>query len=223
MIFNNQQLSSSNIYVTGDLAFLVILLGKEHSSPHWYIKCQSTSKYWKLSNHKIGDEWSIENIKICFNLEKNTESLGVKEEPYWDFVEVDNYICPILHNQINLGNNVFHNLLDYGNEHIEMLSVDEDKARNSILMSDSSIKKTINLRDEFDVSNEGKELSSLKNNRRNDKTPIIKKKKKKKNFKLYFNSLLYVAHILGLQELNEIYSMLTVERTYEVRKIFLKI
>ena len=36
--FNNQQLSSSNIYVTGDLAFLVILLGKEHSSPHWCIK-----------------------------------------------------------------------------------------------------------------------------------------------------------------------------------------
>ena len=33
MTFNNQQLFSSNIYVTGDLAFLVILLGKEHSSP----------------------------------------------------------------------------------------------------------------------------------------------------------------------------------------------
>ena len=30
MAFNNQLLSQSNIYVTGDLAFLVILLGKEH-------------------------------------------------------------------------------------------------------------------------------------------------------------------------------------------------
>ena len=56
--------------------------------------------------------------------EKYAESLGVKEESYWDFVEVDNYICRILHNQINLGNNVFHNLLDYGNENIEKLSVD---------------------------------------------------------------------------------------------------
>ena len=54
-----------------------------------------------------------------------------------------------------------------------MLSVDEDKARNSLLMIDSSIEENINLRDEFDVSNEGKELSSLKNNRRNDRTPII--------------------------------------------------
>ena len=39
----------------------------------------------------------------------------------------------------------------------------------------------------------------------------------------HYGTLLYVAHILGLQALNEIYIMLTVERTYEVRKIFLKI
>ena len=39
-------------------------------------------------------------------------------------------------------------------------------------MSDSSIDE-VNLRDEFDISDEGKELSSLKNNRRNDRTPII--------------------------------------------------
>ena len=32
--FNNRQISPSNIHVSGDLAFLVILLGKEHSSPH---------------------------------------------------------------------------------------------------------------------------------------------------------------------------------------------
>ena len=48
----------------------------------------------------------------------NADRLGVKEEPCWNFVEVDNYICPTLHNQINLGKNVFHNLLDYGNENI---------------------------------------------------------------------------------------------------------
>ena len=59
---------------------------------------------------------SKSNVSIW---EKNTGSLGVKKEPYWDFVEVDNYICPILYNQINLGNNVFHNLLDYGNKNIE--------------------------------------------------------------------------------------------------------
>ena len=34
------------------------------------------------------------------------------------------------------------------------------------------INEKVNLRDKFDVSNEGKELSSLKNIRRNDRTPI---------------------------------------------------
>ena len=61
-----------------------------------------------------------------FRSEKNAENLGVKEEPYWDFVEVDNYICPIFHNQINLGNNIFHHLLYYSNENIEYLLVNED-------------------------------------------------------------------------------------------------
>ena len=45
MSFNNQQLAQFNIYITGDLAFLVILLGKEHSSPQ-YISILNS--YWFL-------------------------------------------------------------------------------------------------------------------------------------------------------------------------------
>ena len=94
----------------------------------------------------MGDEWSIESLKVMFQSRgTNFGSLGVKEEPYQDFDEVDTYTCQILHNQINLGNNVFHNLLDYGNENIEKLSVDEDKARNSLLLIDPAIDKTVNL------------------------------------------------------------------------------
>ena len=83
---------------------------------------------------------------------KKSDSLGVKEEPYWDFVQVDNFICPILRNQINSAYNFFHNLIDYSNEYIENLSVDEDKVRNSLLLIDSSINEHINLREEFNVS-----------------------------------------------------------------------
>ena len=42
------------MYVTVDLAFVIKLLGKEHSSPYWCIKYYSPSKYWKLSNHFMG-------------------------------------------------------------------------------------------------------------------------------------------------------------------------
>ena len=41
--------------------------------------------------------------------------IGIKEAPIWEFVELDNYICPVPHSQINLGNNVLYNLFDYGN------------------------------------------------------------------------------------------------------------
>ena len=63
-------------------------------------------------------------------------------------------------------------MLDYRNENIKKFSVDEENARNSLLIIDSSIDENFNLGDEFDVSDEGKELSSLKNVRRNDRTPI---------------------------------------------------
>ena len=63
MLFNNQQLSPSNIYVTGDLVCFVILLRKERASPHWCIEFKLPSKYQKLSNHSMGDEWIIETFK----------------------------------------------------------------------------------------------------------------------------------------------------------------
>ena len=53
-----------------------------------------------------------------------------------------------------------------------MLSVDEDIARNYLLAIDSSIHENINLREEFDISDERKEPHSLKTIRRNDKTLI---------------------------------------------------
>ena len=67
---------------------------------------------------------------------------------------------------------MFHNLLDYGNEYIEKISVDVYKARNSLLLIDSSINDKINLREEFDISDEGKELHTFKTIRRKDETPI---------------------------------------------------
>ena len=40
------------------------------------------------------------------------------------------------------------------------------------MLIDSAIDEKVNLRDEFDISDEGKELISLKKIRRNDITPI---------------------------------------------------
>ena len=82
---------------------------------------------------------------------KKAEYLGGKEEPYCYSVEVDNCICSILYYQINLGNNFFHNLLDYGNEYIQNLSIEEDIAQHSLLVFDSSTHVKLKSREEFDT------------------------------------------------------------------------
>ena len=46
IIFDSQHVYISNIYVTGDLEFLVILLHKEFSSPKWSFKCKLHPKVW---------------------------------------------------------------------------------------------------------------------------------------------------------------------------------
>ena len=133
----------------------------------------SPSKHWKLSNNSMGDEWTIYTLKVMFQSSKKMLIVQVSKKDLTGILfEVENFICSIFHNQINLGNNIFHNLLDYGNEYIKKLSADKNKARNSLLLIDSSINEKINLRDEFDVSDDRKELHSPKNIRRNDQTSI---------------------------------------------------
>ena len=53
----------------------------------------------------------------------------------------------MLHNQINLDNNIWCNLLDHFNEYIEKLSVKEDMARNSLLVIEYSIDEKVKLRE----------------------------------------------------------------------------
>ena len=39
------------------------------------------------------------NFESNVAIRGDSEYLVVKEEPYYNFVKLDNYICPILHNQ----------------------------------------------------------------------------------------------------------------------------
>ena len=100
---DNHQVSINYIYITSDLVFSVILLGKEFSSPKRCFKCKLHPKIWLERGHKIGEDWTINSL-ILVSDSNSTGSvwIGVKEVPIWKCVEVDKYICPILHNQINL-------------------------------------------------------------------------------------------------------------------------
>ena len=68
----------------------------------------------------------------------------------------------MIHNQINLDNNVLYNLCDYGNELIEKLTTNEQVERNSLSFIDGAINKKVILRQNVDISEERKRLTSLK-------------------------------------------------------------
>ena len=72
-----------------------------------------------------------------------------------------------------MGNNVLYNLLDYGNEYIEKISLKEIITRNSLSVIDASIDEKIALRQDFDISEDGKRLTYLKTARINDTTSIF--------------------------------------------------
>ena len=65
-------------------------------------------------------------------------------------------MCLILPNQINLGNNVLYNLLDYGNKYFKEISTKEHVARNSLLIIDDSMNEIIILRQDFDAFEDNK-------------------------------------------------------------------
>ena len=143
----------------------------------------------------------------------NAECLGVKEKLYWDYVEVNKFICSTLHNQINLGNNVLQNILDYSNEYIEKLPVKEDIARNSFLVIDSYIDEKVKLREEFDISEEGKELYSLESIRRRDMTPITIMTNEIFNYELKIDELNKKREIFS----NDVYNIKIYE--YQLKEI----
>ena len=72
-----------------------------------------------------------------------------------------------------MGDNLSYNLCDYVNKLIENLTTNEQVARDSLSLIVISINKRLILRQEFDISEEGKRLTSLKNTRRNYTTLII--------------------------------------------------
>ena len=64
ILIDNHQVSIDKLYVTGDLAFLVILLDKEFSSPKWYFKYKLHPKIWLEYGHKICEDWTIHTLRL---------------------------------------------------------------------------------------------------------------------------------------------------------------
>ena len=92
---------------------------------------------------------------------KGVARKGVKENPFYDAtIEVKDYITPILHLQIGLGNDIFCHLLDWIDRDVEKISSDEQLTRDTLAAMDDIIGAKVLERTDFDSSDAGQALKS---------------------------------------------------------------
>jgi hypothetical protein len=87
--------------------------------------------------------------------------LGVNKTQWWPFIELIQYVSPLFHCEIEIGNNIFQ-LLREVNEYIEQYAPGEELIRTSIPTHRQIIADTAQMRNEWDDSTKGLTLKTMK-------------------------------------------------------------
>ena len=87
---------------------------------------------------------------------------GVKKEPWWPFLNIKHFMCPLLHIEIGIGNNLLDRFCHVVNAFIEKMSMEEVELARKLNKYNSNIHDAVKERNEFDKSSEGTHLKSLK-------------------------------------------------------------
>jgi hypothetical protein len=127
------------VFLTGDLAFLSTVLGKENMSTAWCPWCILSKSQWSASGHQPGELWTIDKI---IDVRGKIDSGELKEEPehqrgctklpLFDSIPIANFIVPVLHILIGVGNALVNCLYEFVDERIEKLPEQLIIARNNI-------------------------------------------------------------------------------------------
>ena len=128
-----------NVFITGDLAFLSTLLGKENMSTAWCPWCMLSKTQWSVKDHDRGELWTLDKIAaIREQVDRNEipeepqHIRGCTQLPLFDSVPIQNYIVPVLHILIGVGNAFVNVLYEFVDERIEKLPEQLIVARNNI-------------------------------------------------------------------------------------------
>lgn len=159
-----------NLYIVGDLAFYAMVLGRESMSGHHCYLCKLSAKEYADQFCERGVAWTYDEMKrLAKDLEdrrNNNDKAevvnGIKEEPWWDFIPLENFIVPLLHCLIGVGNDILSHLREWISEEIEYISAEEKETRG--LLSSILIKITNGMkeRDEWKAGEDGRKYTQLK-------------------------------------------------------------
>ncbi|KAL7530344.1 hypothetical protein ACHAXR_003439, partial [Thalassiosira sp. AJA248-18] len=149
------------LYITGDLSFYAMALGRESMSGHWCFLCKlCRSKFAKTD--EIGDMWTMEELlEVAAEVDGGAAKQGVKAKPWWPFIPLRNYMIPLLHVLIGIGNDLLESFRDWVNEEVECLDHQEVLTRRAVRTAEHKIIDTIAERDDWDAAPKGKKRTSL--------------------------------------------------------------
>jgi len=138
-----------NVFITGDLAFMSTLLGKENMSTAWCPWCMLSKAQWGQRNHEPGEIWTIDRIIEIRNRVEQQQLLEIPEnikgctkKPLFDSVPIEKYIVPVLHSLIGVGNALVNAVFEFVDERIERLPEELIISRNNMNMAKINLEDT---------------------------------------------------------------------------------
>jgi hypothetical protein len=125
------------LFMTGDMAFYACALGKVNMSGIWCTWCKLSSEEWGDVGHEKGEMWTKEAMdEIRERIYGGTladepgNRRGCVEIGLFDDVEVSQYIFPVLHAEIGLGNYLLKSFFEWVDFKIEEVSEEERNSKN---------------------------------------------------------------------------------------------
>ena len=113
---------------------------------------------------KNSEMWTMDELVRCGIIAESTDGkpkLGIKQRPWWPFIPLTNYVTPLLHCEIGIGNVLLELLRDIINEHIEIYAPGEESFRMIVPAIKQIIAVTAKQRDVWDESDEGDTWKTL--------------------------------------------------------------
>ena len=150
-----------SVYVTGDLAFQAMILGRESMSGAHCMMCMLKNS--EFDRPMSGLPWKFQYIIEAGKKaeEKGRSINGVKQAPWWPFLKFENHMVPLLHCMIGIGNNLLDRFCDVIKEFFEAMSTEEVNMKRALTISDSIVIETVKQRDNFEKTDEGKKVKLL--------------------------------------------------------------
>jgi hypothetical protein len=145
--------SKIRLFIAGDMKFEFTMAGRDGFSGSYCLWCKLSKAEWSichnLGNDEEGGAWTIQdlfNVNAAAQLNYHDNNgdgtmTGVKEYPFWDFIPINRYLFPLLHDLLGLGNNIVDFIWNYIDERWETQSAEVKDSYDLCLVAEIGLNK----------------------------------------------------------------------------------